>query len=332
MAAVPKFLAALPVFVFVPALMAQQAPATDLVLAQAPFSVHSSFWPNLNNVLWAEAWARRPASKEPSPAGVLPEPLKANLAADERAAWDAAVKYYDDEIADLHPLFEMGPIRKAMLAAKAELPEAGLDPAHRRTLAAAAVVYRKHWWAGHDFANREWVKDPMSKVASLSPAIPDRLAKLYGTPWFTQPVRVDVVRVTSREGAFTSIDPPPAYITIASGNPNMTGWLAAEVLFHEASHALALPLVQAFGAEQKAQGKLPARDLWHVALFYLTGEVVRQALEARNIAYEPYLYKTGLFDRAWPQYKSAVETHWKPYVDGRISRNEAIRNVVSAIK
>jgi hypothetical protein len=161
--------------------------------------------------------------------------------------------------------------------------------------------------------------------------VPDRLAKLYGTPWFTQSVRVDVVRVTSREGAFTSIDPPPAYITIASGNPNMAGWMAAEVLFHEASHALAMPLIQAFGAEQKAQGKLAARDLWHVALFYLTGEVVRQTLEARNIKFEPYLYQTGLFDRAWPQYKTAIETHWQPFVDGKVSREAAIKNVVSAI-
>ncbi|HYN08063.1 MAG TPA: hypothetical protein VES67_11785 [Vicinamibacterales bacterium] len=311
--------------------VAQEATVSDLVLEQTPFTVHSSFWPNLNNVLWAEAWARRPASKEPSPAGTMPEPLTATLTAAERAAWEAAVKYYDDEIADLHPLFEMGPIRKAMLAARTELPAAGLEPDHRRVLTAAAAVYRRHWWAGHDFANRAWASDPMSKVASLSPAIPERLARLYGTPWFTRPVRVDVVRVTSREGAFTSIDPTPAYITIASGNPNMTGWMAAEVLFHEASHALAMPLIQAFGAQLQAQSKI-SRDLWHVALFYLTGEVVRQALEARNIKYEPYLYKTGLFDRAWPQYKAAIETHWKPYVDGNASRDDAIRNVVAAIK
>ena len=111
----------------------------------------------------------------------------------------------------------------------------------------------------------------------------------------------------------------------------MTGWMATEILFHEASHALAMPLIQAFNTELQAQGKV-SRDLWHVALFYLTGEVVRQTLEVRNIRYEPYLYQTGLFDRAWPQYKRAIETHWKPYVDGQVSRADAIRNVVTAIK
>ena len=312
----------------VPALLAQEA--GEIALEQPPFVVHSAFWPNLHHVLWAEAWARRPSSGKPSPAGSLPEPLTADLTAEERAAWDAAVSYYDRELADLHPLFEMGPIRKLMTTVKGELPMTGLEPAHRQALAAAAAVYRKHWWPAHDRANRAWITDPMSKVASLSPAVPDRLARLYGKPWFTGGVRVDVVRVASREGAFTSIDPAPAHITISSSSPANSGWLAAEILFHESSHALAGPIMEAFAAELRAQGK-SSRDLWHAALFYLTGEVVRQELAGRDIAFEPYLYKTGLFERAWPQYKAAIETHWKPYVNGEVSRDAAIKNVVAAL-
>jgi hypothetical protein len=312
-----------------PALLAQQA--AELVLEQHPFAVSSAFWPNLHHVLWAEAWARRPAAKEPSPAGKLPEPLQAKLAADERASWDQAVSYYDREMADLHPLFEMGPIRKLLMMVKDELPETGLESEHRQALAAAAPVYRKYWWPAHDRANRAWLTDPMSKVASLSPAVPERLARLYGTPWFTRTVRIDVVRVASREGAFTSIDPAPAHITISSGSPVNVGWTAAEILFHEASHALAFPSMEAFAAELRAQGK-KSRDLWHAALFYMTGEVVRQALAERGIAYEPYLYKTGLFDRAWPRYKAPIETHWKAYINGETSRDEAIRSIVAAIR
>jgi hypothetical protein len=267
----------------------------------------------------------------PTAAGALPERSKANLTLTEQSAWDAAVKYYDAELADLHPLFELGPIRKIMMTAKGDLPAAGLQPDHRKTLTAAAAVYRKHWWPADDASNRAWAADPLAKAASVSPGVPDRLARLYGTPWFTDRVRVDVVRVASREGAFTSIDPPPAHITIASSSPVITGWMAAEVLFHEASHALAQPLMQAFAAESKAQGK-NTRDLWHVALFYMTGEVVRQALAARGVTHEPYIYKTGLFARAWPQFKAPIETHWKAYVDGQMSRDDAIKAIVAAVK
>ena len=267
----------------------------------------------------------------PTAAGVLPEPLKANLTADEKAVWDAAVKYDDDELADLHPLFELGPIRKIMMMATGDLPSAGLQPDHRKTLVAAAAVYRKQWWPAHDKANRVWVADPLSKMASLSPAVPDRLARLYGTPWFTERVRVDVVRVASREGAYTAIDPAPAHITIASSSPVLTGWMAAEILFHEGV-ARARPAVDG-GVRRRIQGAgQDTRDLWHTALFYMTGEVVRQALAARRVAYEPYLYKTGLFDRAWPQFKAPIETHWRAYIDGQMPRDEAIKAIVAAVK
>lgn len=312
------------------AALTAQSP-NELVLEQPPFAVYSAFWPNLHHLLWAEAWVRRPVTNVPTAAGVLPEPLKANLTLSEQFAWDAAVKYYDDELADLHPLFELGPIRKIMASAKGDLPMTGLAPEHRATMTAAAAVYRKYWWPAHDKANRAWAADAMSKVASLSPAVPDRLVRLYGTPWFTDRVRVDVVRVGSREGAYTSTDPAPAHITTSSGAPANAGWAAAEILFHESSHALARPIMDAFAAESKAQGK-NTRDLWHVALFYMTGEVVRQALAARGVAYEPYLYKTGLFDRAWPQFKTPIETHWRAYVDGQMSRADAIKAIVAAVK
>ena len=222
-----------------PSLLAQDS--KELVLTQPPFAVYSAFWPNLHQLPWAEAWARRPPSEETA-AGTLPEPLAAELTAQERRAWDAAVSYYDEEVADLHPLFEMRSIRKAMIAAGPELLATGLEPAHRDALVAAAPVYRRYWWPAHDAANREWLVDPMSKVASLTPAVPERLSRLYGVPWITSGIRVDVVRVANREGAFTSIDPAPAHITLSSSAPALREWMAAEVLFDEASHALAFPL------------------------------------------------------------------------------------------
>lgn len=290
----------------------------EVFLEQSLFALHSAFWPNLHQTLWAES-------------GGLGPVLTGDLSRAERAAWTAAVAYYKEEIADLHPLFEMGPIRKVMLSATSDLPADGLKPAHRQVLAAAAPVYRRHGWPTHDRANRAWAVDPMAKVAELTPAVPERIEKLYGAQWFTSTVRVDVVPIASREGAFTSIDAPPAHITISSANPTVTGWIAAEIIFHEASHALARPILQGFGEEAKAQGK-DVRDVWHVVLFYMTGKIVRQALAERGIAYEPYLYKTGLFDRAWPRFKAPIETYWKPYLASAVSREQAIKNVVTAIK
>jgi hypothetical protein len=319
--------------------MAAAQGVSELAVEQHGFRLYSAFWPNLHHVLWAEAWSRRSSSEE-KPAGSLPEPLTANLTAAERRAWEAAVSYYDEEVADLDLLFEMGQIRRLLITAQGALPTTGLAPAHRKVLTEAAPVYRKYWWSAHDRANRAWIADTMSKIASLSPAVPDRLTRLYGTLWFRQSVRVDVVRVGAREGAYTSNTPEPGHITISSSKPAIEGWMAAEVLFHEASHVLVRPLIEAFAAQLRAQGKdssdgaIGSRnvDLWHVALFYTTGEAVRQALAARGIVYEPYLYKTGLFDRVFGRFRTPIETYWKAYVNNEISRDQAINNIVTAIK
>ena len=108
---------------------------------------------------------------------------------------------------------------------------------------------------------------------------------------------------------------------------------------HEASHLLFLPMVKMFGAELQAQGKIRKGPIetsnalvWHAALFYSTGEVVRQALQARGISYVPYVYKTGMFEREWPHFRAPIETHWKAFVDGTLPRDEAIKRIVAELK
>jgi hypothetical protein len=303
------------------------AEASDVVGEVASLRFHSAFWINLHHTLYAEAWARRGVPPARSLAGAFPQPLAADLTADERAAWDRAVAYYDRALAsrDLLDDDAMDQIRQSLLA-----PEhRGLAPEHAAALAAAAPVYRAHWWPTHDRSNREWIADAITRVRSLAPAVPERLSRLYRTPWFATPVRVDVVFVGQRQGAYTALAPAPAHITIASSRREDHGWVAAETVFHEASHALVAPIREVFGRDAATAGKsLPA--LWHVALFYLTGEVVRQALAARGIDYTPYLYATGLFDRAWPQLRSPIEVYWRPYVDGARDLERAVAEVVAA--
>jgi hypothetical protein len=71
--------------------------------------------------------------------------------------------------------------------------------------------------------------------------------------------------------------------------------------------------------------------LWHVVQFYLTGAAVQQALAAKGIKYTIYLDSSGLFDRAWSQYRKPVETNWEPFVQGKVSRDEAISGMVKML-
>lgn len=306
-------------------------PPSELVAEQQPFAVYSAFWPNLHHVLYSEAWRQRTNGGR-SLAAFLPEPLGAErLSAAEQRAWATALAYYDRELADQRLLFDLSSARHALLAAGGELPEFGLAPEHRRVLAAAAPVYEKHWWRAHDRANREWAAALLPRVADLSPDVVDRLQTLYGTPWFDERVRVDVVRVSSYQGAYTDLDPEPAHITVSSSDPNEQGWAAVEIMFHESSHALIRPISAALQAELAARGKR-SNDLWHVVLFYISGEVVREALASRGVDYEPYIYRTGLFDRAWPRLKEPVERHWPAYVNGDAPLDDVVGKTVADLE
>ena len=66
-------------------------------------------------------------------------------------------------------------------------------------------------------------------------------------------------------------------------------------------------------------------------LFYTAGEVTRQQLAKDGVEYKPYLYATGLFDRAWPRFRAPVEQHVQAYIDGKISLEQMAANLATAV-
>jgi hypothetical protein len=291
---------------------------------------HSDFWMNLHHVLYAAAWSTRPqAGTLRALAGALPAPLDAPLTDEERVAWRAAVEYYDREIAGRDLLFGRGmmAMKDALVAGDLSRDAIGADL--RRVLESAAPIYRRHYWADHDRTNRQWAGAVAEQVKMAGPDVISRLEKLYGVGWFAEPVRVDVVWVGNRQGAYTTDGPPPQ-VTISSGDPDTSGWAALEIVFHEVSHVLILPLQKELETALGAQARTH-RDLWHVIQFYVTGAAVQQTLRARGVDYVPYMYSSGLFDRAWSRYRESVEANWKPYVDGKVTRAEAIAGTVEGL-
>ena len=297
-------------------------PASELVAEVHGLRFHSAFLLNVHHTLYAAAWARRPeAGTLRALAGPLPAPLDAEMTPEERSAWTAAVDYYDREVASRDLLFARGMVEIKTALAAGDLSAPAITPEHRRVLESAAPVYRRCFWTAHDRVNRQWIESTVTNIRKVGPDVIGTLEKLYGVPWSSSPIRVDVVWVGNRQGAYTTIE--PTHVTTSAGDPDNKDWSAVETVFHEVSHALVLPLQ---GDLQRALGDHARehRVLWHVVQFYLTGSAVRQALRARGIEYVPYLYSTGLFDRAWPQYRKAVETAWQPYVEGTTTRDAAI--------
>jgi hypothetical protein len=300
---------------------ASVAPRPQPAATPTLFAFHSSPWINLHHYLLAEA--RPKAKPDPEPAWTDPEKL----------AWDAAQSYYREHFARSSPLFDgdLVAVRDELAELDSEASSVALGGLHldaelARVLAAAAPLYRAHFWPAHDAANRQAI-GRLTALVAQHPALAGRLTAWLDTPWPTTPMRVDVVLDADWAGAYTTVQ--PTHITIAASDPRQTGDTFLEALFHEAGHGLIRKVSATLDAELERQAvRLPRRDLWHALLFDTVGELLRREL---GPDYVPYAVQRGLYQGAWGDYRGAIERHWHPYLNGEIGFAAALEQLVGEI-
>jgi hypothetical protein len=329
---------------------AQQTPETSP--ASLPvFEFHSGFWINLHHFLYQQARVRKgslsPAGQSEGPGRPAAPALASTeaLTLAERQAWTAALDYYARELADRDLLFNGDMVninnRLAAMEVCADLSgreshecASGLRQELIAAMENAAPVYRARWWLQQDRSNRAWVASAAPLVRQFGASLAQQLAATYHSDWPARRMRVDVVIYGGPFGAYTSLD--PVHLTISSADPRNQGPAALEVLFHEASHALAGAVRDAIVRECRQLGKPIPRDLWHALLFYTTGEMVRRIFSAAEKPggsspgnYTPYAYRYGLYARGWTHYQRGLERYWQPYLDGKVEFDTALARLVA---
>jgi hypothetical protein len=319
------------------------------------FEFHSGFWVNLHHFLYLQARLRERNSSTVDTGRGAARPTDAPISlidfpATEIQAWQAAVAFYGKDMArrDLLINGDMETInaRLAELEACMELAgksssrcTSGLQPDLVEALDSAAPVYRAHWWAEHDRGNRQWIAQIAPMVRQMGVELSQQLAEVYQRQWPAARLRVDVVWYGGPYGAYTSLNPP--HVTIASHDPRNEGIYGFEVLFHESSHALSGAVTEAIAREFRQRDKPIPRDLWHVLVFYTTGELLRRDLALGTVApaspagtdpsgYQAYAERFGLYSGGWEQFRALLDTFWKPYLENRISFDSAIARIAAA--
>jgi hypothetical protein len=315
---------------------AEPKPARTPVVTTPHFAIYSDFDANLNDALIAAGLARK--GKKPE---LMRSPAEAacfgKLPASARAAWNGAVDYYQEIISPARWSDRPQYLVRVQIAG---FDEELKDPADRQFVdiaqsfrAAAAPAYRACRWAAQDEANRRWLAEIKARLATYEPKIAPRLEQLYRKQWTALPIAVDVVETVDWSGANSILrDPAGGHILISIQNERAA---ALEILFHEASHLLMgrdAPIRRALDeAAAKTDLHLPG-DLWHVVLFYTTGEAVRRILaDDGQPAYTPVLY--AIFARGtWTEYRQALESNWQPYVDGKRDLPAAAGGLIEAVR
>jgi hypothetical protein len=207
------------------------------------------------------------------------------------------------------------------------LSDPAIDKDLRAMLEAARPVFHKYFWPEEDGVNRAWIASVTERVKSTAPVVIPRLEKIYEAKWFSYPVRADAVWVGNWAGNFTTDN--PTHSTLSSTDPVDQDWSGAEAIFHEFSHVLVDTLTARVN-EKLGDAARQNGTLWHAIQFYLTGEVVREALASRNIDYQPVVY-ASLFAGVWRAYRKPIEEAWEPYLQGRYSMDDAIAKTVKVV-
>ncbi|MFC7622108.1 hypothetical protein [Microlunatus sp. GCM10028923] len=284
----------------------------------ASFAYFSDLGLNLHHALYATAFA------SPESAGSA-QPLPAELAVADRPEFVRAVEFYQQRFPGRDLPFDQELVElKTFLVFGHGTPPAGwqdvFDPVR--------PLYAETDWPAQDELNRAWSAQVADRLDRL-PEILDELQRRYRcTLPAAEVLRVDTVWVGHRVPAYTTLE--PTHLTCSTTNPDSQGWTAVEILLHEASHALANPLRLAIRDRVDTSDR-GLGQLWHVVLFHLTGETVRRALAGIGVDYRTYADSTGLFDRAWPQWRGPITQAWAGYLDGTEDWVEACDRLVAGI-
>ena len=288
-------------------------------LAVGRYRLQSNPWVNLHQRLMYEA-----AFKVDKP--------PAGLSADGLAQWAKAVEDYRAYVGRRHPIFneELVRINDALAETSAGgLPDS-IPAAAKRVLEAAMPLYRAAQWEEDDRANRFWMAVAEPLLASAGEELAEAHAKAYAVP-FPKRILVDVTSFAWQFGAYTVGEGESAHVTIASTDNGNQGFAALEALMHEPSHAIVGSNEGAIGSDLKRlsaeTGLRPMANLWHAILFYTSGELTRRALARRGVShYQPYIL--GMYGRVFGGFRASLETHWQAYLDGKVSREAALRQIL----
>jgi hypothetical protein len=300
------------------------------VVTTPHFAFFSDVTANLNDALIATGRARRARAQELFQTG----PEKAcfdQLPPAERVAWARAVDYYSEIIVpfDINAreqiLFRLELMAGSDWATGADRTFMAIA---RSIRAAAMPAYERCRWPAQDASHRRWIEHAVTLLKVHEAALGERLPQVYGTSWAGLPYRVDVVESVLLGGNTQSFVPAGPHILISSSAADNQGRAALEVLFHEASHPLAGQMEGALKRAMSARGTAIRGDISHAVIFYLTGEIVRRALEQTGESYTPYLYSLKMYPE---NVRGALSKTLSPYLAGQGTLAQALDNLVQAL-
>jgi len=283
------------------------------------------FWLNLHHFLYVlgRIEAKMPDIKRDAVAGAPADEAEGlkTLSDAERQAWRQSVTAYANGLSKLAAVFDRSvyDVTNAVRRASPERDAASLqiDVAVAEALDRAAPIYRKVWWPRHRDANRKWLQSMQDPLKQYGPQMLAYVTRVYQEPWIAGGFPVNISGWSNWSGAYSTYD---SLLVIATLNPGNQGLHGFEIMFHEAMHQWDEEIDARLIKIARAN-KLKFNDLLsHAMIFYTTGEAMKTVVPT----HVPYAEIAGIWKGPMGAFKPALDTHWKPYLDGKTTLDEAL--------
>ena len=297
------------------------------------FEYRVGMWINLHHFLYVLGRAQEgvPDARRSAVAGA---PLDTEgfdlLSSDDQAAWRDAVAFYQATLSQRDTVFNRDLIRTTLALARAgDAPSVAgrVDDELATVLDRVGPIYREVWWPRHRAVIDARIAEWNELLERYGAALTARLSQLYRLTWPGEGVPIEVTAYANWAGAYsTSVDGEGVIVMSAlyEGNEGLGG---VESSLHESLHQ-----GNDVGARARELSREHGLDLhgWltHGLIFYTTGEIVREQVPS----HVPNGVAFGVWDRVAPELPPAFDEHWRPYMAGEVSLDEALLALLEALQ
>ncbi|HXI30053.1 MAG TPA: hypothetical protein VNG89_16560 [Vicinamibacterales bacterium] len=290
------------------------------------------FWLNLHDFLYVlgrDAAKMADASQE-AVAGAPDESRRglASLTEAEQKTWLQAIAFYAAGPSRKDAVFDasLAAVTHAVADAgdAATLASASIEPGLRATLEAAAPVYRKAWWPAHHAANVAWRGEIQSLLQRHGAAVLAYITHAYELPWASDGYPVHLSGYANWAGAYSTTG---NLLVVSSLDRASQGLSGLETAFHEGMHQWDDTINGLLVAEARRTNKRLPRGVSHAMIFFTAGEAVRHVVPDHT----PVADAQGVWGRGMEALKPALQETWKPFLEGKGTRDEAIRALVARL-
>jgi hypothetical protein len=287
------------------------------------------FWLNLHSFLYvlgrAENKTRDSLRSAVNGAPADQEKGLARLTKDEQAIWHEAVTSYSQGLSKKDAVFDepLPAIARELASAgdATSLRGVGVDPGVTALLDRVAPIYRKAWWPAHHAANQHWQTEIQKLLDAHGPAVLRFITNAYKMEWPSGGFPVHISAYANWAGAYSTSG---NLLVLSSLTEGTQGPYGLENIFHEGMHPWDQQVLHALQERARRLDRKVPEGLSHALIFFTAGQAVRSVFPEHT----PYADKFGVWERGFGRFKPALEQIWKPYLEGRGSRDDAFAELI----